>query len=946
MKNFVKGGLAVLLGLSLLAMAGPALAQLGKTEIGCASKLAKAAGKVASTVAKTNGKCRDSDISGKAVGSCPDAKGGPKIQKTIDKLIATAEKSCASTCTGSEFPCISDQSCPARAGNNLNTEFCSGGGSKVFDARKLGFPGAYCDALTDGDLSTPTEIGECSSILAARVGDAILEGVYGSITNSDNLNQDEAKCLAAAGKAVAKYVSSGHKAIVKCRDGLRSGKLEGFGPLKCSTADPKTVSALDKADAGLVKSMGKCADEHMAKVDFCGNGQGGTVSVADAIECLRDWSLSLIDQPQVLPVNRAAAVASLLDATEPPPAYCGDNSVNQLPNAFVLNGEECDGTDDSACPGLCLPPGDNFQCTCSDVKRSRFLATGVLADLDNGWTGFSHGGTVSDRSGFVLEVANCDCDVMDGMDCVGSTGDSVCDRFGQQLPTCSWDLGSGTSCDQHGNQDGNNIDADCQVCGPFAGNAGTSCDDSRDCQLQCIDENDTVVGSCNSGQSQCPAGSVCRGACDPTATCVQIPLGAPLPLVSAGNATCLQSQFREDIYGTVDILTGENATYMQYRTIVSNPGGLNTSTPCPVCGGFCVGGGADGDPCQGTCSVSGDECRFDTDCPGGETCTESSNECTGGGRCELGLICNGGQRAGLPCRFEAATLSFGTPSNDCLPEVGTQYSPVGTLVNFLPSTSEQVTLPATIPCTASGFELYDCPCPQTVGTIQTKPNGCNRACNAAPQLGASCAGGLAVCTAGANVGKNCDEQSDCPGGACANPTPADCVNGLCVPLCLPDPSDPEEGLCSAGPTAQRCNGLGHHWRICTSSGQSCSATCSVSGGPCSDSSACPVGESCTGTCDLARNCEAGIDGILGNSDDTPGAGFCEIEQLGCFLPVIQAEGGDRLNGQGDPNVVKSATVFCLGTSGNNLIDGAAGLPGPARLRQRGVNATNGFTSLP
>jgi len=36
---------------------------------------------------------------------------------------------------------------------------------------------------------------------------------------------------------------------------------------------------------------------------------------------------------------------------------CGDNSVNQP-------GEECDGTDDAACPGLCLPPGDPNECTC------------------------------------------------------------------------------------------------------------------------------------------------------------------------------------------------------------------------------------------------------------------------------------------------------------------------------------------------------------------------------------------------------------------------------------------------------------------------------------------------------------------------------------------------------------------------------------------------------
>jgi hypothetical protein len=36
---------------------------------------------------------------------------------------------------------------------------------------------------------------------------------------------------------------------------------------------------------------------------------------------------------------------------------CGDDAVNY--------GEECDGADDSACPGACLPPGDALECRCN-----------------------------------------------------------------------------------------------------------------------------------------------------------------------------------------------------------------------------------------------------------------------------------------------------------------------------------------------------------------------------------------------------------------------------------------------------------------------------------------------------------------------------------------------------------------------------------------------------
>ena len=62
-------------------------------------------------------------------------------------------------------------------------------------------------------------------------------------------------------------------------------------------------------------------------------------------------------------------------------------------------------------------------------------------------------------------------------------------------------------------------------------------------------------------------------------------------------------------------------------------------------------------------------------------------------------------------------------------------------------------------------------------------------------------------------------------------------------------------------------------------------------------------------------------------------------------PIV-AEGGDTLNGEGDPNSVKTATVLCVATTGNVLIDGGAGIPGPTRLRQQGENVTNGFDTLP
>ena len=55
---------------------------------------------------------------------------------------------------------------------------------------------------------------------------------------------------------------------------------------------------------------------------------------------------------------------------------CGDNLIN-------LDGEQCDGTDDQACPGLCHPKGHPDECGCPshyqcyETKRDRFTTRRV-----------------------------------------------------------------------------------------------------------------------------------------------------------------------------------------------------------------------------------------------------------------------------------------------------------------------------------------------------------------------------------------------------------------------------------------------------------------------------------------------------------------------------------------------------------------------------------------
>jgi hypothetical protein len=322
---------------------------------------------------------------------------------------------------------------------------------------------------------------------------------------------------------------------------------------------------------------------------------------------------------------------------------------------------------------------------------------------------------------------------------------------------------------------------------------------------------------------------------------------------------------------------------------------------------------------------------------------------------------------------------FGTTSTDCPPTPATNISGNGLEISFYPATSETRSLPFAVPCTAPGFELYDCPCPDGGGTL-TKPNACAAACDAAgPSFGEGCVTGntfgkLTTCVGGPRAGSACDEDTDCAPGTCSgNPTQctgnpafekfscstnADCgaggtcgdacPSGRCVPLCIPDAGDPEDGVCAAGPTTYHCDGEKDVFRTCTAieANGGCTATCSVAATACNGNGDCPTGETCVGSCVAARNCEAGGDGMLGTFDDLPGAGVCVGDNRNCFLDPIEAEGGDIFNGQGDPTNAKSVAVYCIGKTSSTAINSSAGLGGAGRLRQRGVNVTSGYTSLP
>jgi hypothetical protein len=308
-------------------------------------------------------------------------------------------------------------------------------------------------------------------------------------------------------------------------------------------------------------------------------------------------------------------------------------------------------------------------------------------------------------------------------------------------------------------------------------------------------------------------------------------------------------------------------------------GGVNEGRSCAV--------GAAGSGVYTTCvggSDAGVPCDSDSDCEGGGTCNSVIKECTAGPTHLLGN----------PCTIDAQCGGGGVCSEAC---PGARCLPL---------------------CYEEGQ------------------------CNGGARDGDACATlkDCSVCTAGNPflLGRPCSRHEACNSGYLSG-------DGVCGPeggvTC--DVSDDEDGLCAVGPQKYRCTGEGFTTLPCAFDNGNCIANVCTSGSPSKIGQACAFAVDCLENgVPIAEGCEAGNDGVLGNGDDTPGAGDCEPQPEDCFVNNGYAEGGDTLNGEGSPSDVNLAVAFCTPPNGNPAIDSVSGFGGPSRLRRKGsafVNVT-------
>lgn len=669
--------------IAVLLTASSASAQLSPTRLKCLLASAKASQKYTIAKLKLLQKCKNADLKDGSCGT-PDSVALDKLE---GKLGGALTKSCALTAT---------------------------------DFGLMGFPAA-CTDPNPGDGFTSADLQLCmksahDDFVSAAMDLAYDPTVTGPLTG-------DLKCQAEIGKQTAGFAACVLKNVSKCRDAILKGKPLGVPPDYCATDYAKASAAIQKCRDKLTDGIAKkCSASQIAGLKVCTPDQ---TDAAAAATCLIDAITVKLDGPEItVPpdlVDYEYAVRGGL---------CGDGIVNNL-------NEECDGTDDSACPGQCgtaVDPDGYFACLCK-TKHRMVISESANADTDNGWLGLSADGTVVEGGGYIVDLYDCDmsglcnagpsCSLPPHSPCgvpqtapSGTTSDSICAGLGQG--TCRKERTA------HGPHCFMDINKKCDI--------------------------------------KNPKDPVCNAPGDFCATTFH---GAPVAQAAGGVAVCNVSTFSEDVVGTVNLIDGTTSMKVWQRAVTRQ--GITQEKPCPVCGGFC--------------GISRRPCAVNADCAPGL------------GPCITAPVCSDGLRKDKACRrtppFGGEVPPFGVTSIDCPPDTGLLTNDLGLDINAQRTTGTVTLLPS-FNCSAAGWTNKTCLGGTSEGRPCTVPSECpggtcTGQCFCAGQTQPNACG--SACLGGANDTQPCSDDSEC-----------DPPNGFCHKGdCRPDPSDldsNQEGACT------------------------------------------------------------------------------------------------------------------------------------------------------
>ncbi len=537
---------AVALSLLTLFLALAAPRPAAADALRCKREVAKASAKFTQAKLRILQKCRDAVLTGKSGGPCPDLKASDAITKASAKLRAALDKQCGGA----------DRDCGTAGDNDALASIGWGSTCPNFENGSCNNAISNCDGVSN-----------CLLCVDEAAVDQGITLYYGSLQNTSDSTLK--RCQREIGKNAVKFLRTKSKALQKCKDKMLTGQYAGPCP------DPKAsaviANAVAKMNAKLCSACGGddrvCGgtdDLTPAQIGFpasCpsvtvpgGSACGGTVGtlqqLVNCVDCVSDFKGECVDR---LATPTIGSYPTECSGAPPPPPTCGNDALDA--------GEDCDGTSDAACPGLCTAScvcgGTGGPCTLPNPIPAAVAFVGKTgSDLDTGWTGIGHDThTVDDASLMAGTLSGCDLD----------TGSPSCGR--------------------------------CNLNGPiaFPGPA-------KNCLCSNLTTPDaSSLNVCDPQAPSCPGGETCA--------CL---LGPPLPISAGGVPVCVLNRLTGPVIGTANIAetgphAGEGQVQLSLSSAVHN--GDAVERPCPTClgdptprdgvrGGTCNGGVRDGQPCD------------------------------------------------------------------------------------------------------------------------------------------------------------------------------------------------------------------------------------------------------------------------------------------------------------------------------------------------------------
>ena len=596
-------------------------------------------------------------------------------------------------------------------------------------------------------------------------------------------------------------------------------------------------------------------------------------------------------------------------------AFCGNNDKAQT--------EECDGTDNAACPGgagcldcecvdgicptrgeLVLYAGVGDECTTNTDCDVGFCDQSIgncrtETRLDSGWNGAAHNADINNKV-HVSGLLECPghgptCGLCSVTNVDTSTGNCRCGSLGDtdtpgqaNQDICTTPFGGPT--------------AECPQCENAATKNRAACANNEDCvddsprcsrNVRVCTNNNTKICTTN---TDCGTGGTC-----PLRVCSNNGATACTNNTDCSGGTCA-SRKACSTTGSQQVCTADSECFIRTGTCTGQaecncyfgaPFPLSSGgTPACVLNKFFepISGTANVDlgsgsisanlrttvylgqtgvtnpcpTCGGRCTTNADDyCDQDQDCPNGGTCTNKDPIPNDGVR---GGLCTAGQNKTLPCDVTAFNTTF--PAYPIGQPAGGGYS-----LDCIPSTGKNIS--------GTGLVIK---LTQTTGTSTLAAEvSCQDSLN--PDDECPCL----VCSG--NTFLPCNKDSECAAvgaGTCSStgtgttPQRNECNGKLCT--AQPDGT----GVCTTGPDLVFCEG------IVRANGEGLI--------PCNGEAAClpPSTDFDVGPCSL-------------------------VSRRLCFPDPIVATGTPS------PTTPIGAATFCIPPTDNASINLAAGLPGPGRV---------------